>query len=111
MAKNNSNFYIKSTLNSIINLTDEFYENALKMQKSILKREWQNVYNLSIEQNELNSILDSILTHINKNHESNENEILKLKLDIKDRMKEFKGNSKNQFKIIKRQFNSGKIKS
>jgi hypothetical protein len=110
MAKNNSNFYVKSTLSSIYNLIDEFTNNALKMQKSILSLEWQNVYNLSIEQNELNSILDSILTKINNNHESTENEIINLKTDLKSKMNEFKEIQKINSKLLKDNLTSAKMK-
>ncbi len=90
---NNNKILYLSILNTINNIIKEFINNASKMQNSIITQNWDEINEISIEQENLNSYFDDAMQKMNnlKSYENqNDEEIIKLKKNIKSQINEYK---------------------
>jgi hypothetical protein len=102
---------VKSTLSTLLNLINNYKEVAATMQNSIMEQDWQKVYTLAYEQNELNAVLTNIINNINRIENTENEEIIKLKNSIKTEIKRFKEIQNINTKLIHDNLYAAKLKA
>jgi len=102
---------VKSTLNTILSMIDNYIEIAQKMEKSIVNMNWQEVYAFAYEQNDLNIVLEHHLKKIPAIQKTDSSEVKELKQKLKEKILAFKGYQTINTRLLKDSLLTAKLKN
>ena len=94
----------KSNLTTLINIFKELSIISTKIQRNILKQNWQNLYKLAAKQEQLNLYFYKTISNLDTNDNNSfkrDTEIINLKNILKEKIKEYKETENINAKLLR----------